>query len=55
MSEKKFLELNVYDEIGKKYYKMGNTEKANAYHKKFSNSIEEPTDSPLRLLSIQKI
>lgn len=49
------LELLIYDELGEKYYKMGEIERATTYHTKYSNTIIEPEDSPLRILSKQQL
>lgn len=33
------LELSLYDELGEKYYKMGEIEKASVYHAKYADAI----------------
>lgn len=47
--------MNIYDDLGEKYYRMGNLEKASLYHLKYSNSIAEEENSPLRNLSKKQI
>lgn len=49
------LELSLYDELGEKYYRMGEIDKASTYHAKYADAITEPTESPLRVLSRQQV
>jgi tetratricopeptide (TPR) repeat protein len=49
------LEINIYDELGEKYYKLGDLEKANIFHMKYANAIMEEDGSPLRKLSRKQI
>ena len=45
----------VYDEIGRKYYHMGEIEKAKKYHQRYINSVYEPPNSAHKMLSKQRI
>lgn len=41
-SNDKEFELLLYDELGERYYKMGEIQKASTYHHKYSHGITEP-------------
>jgi hypothetical protein len=55
MLSKKEIELLLYDEIGKRYYRLGNIDKAKCYHHRYSHGKNEESSSPLKILAMQKI
>lgn len=45
----------MYDEMGQKYYHLGDVTKAKKYHLRYINSIYEPGDSANKNLSRQRV